>query len=147
MPEINIEKEIEKTMDKIIGTVGKKQCFILVHAHWCGHCHNIRPEWNDMKKKAIAKKKDVIEIESNVFDYMKKFTFTSDKKSKNAAVAEKNKKLERIVKMLIKEVQGYPTIIFINKSTKSNDFEAIQYNKSGGSLEDFLVTMTQSKKQ
>lgn len=135
MPEINIEKEIEILMNKLIITIGNKPCIILVHAHWCGHCKNIRPEWNNMKKN-FKTKTNIIEIESNVLEFMKKFNFSDEKKAE---------KFSNIMNMLIKEVQGYPTIMFIKKSKDSFNIE--HYNRGGGTLVQFLESKLVSRKK
>ena len=40
---------------------------ILVFADWCGHCKNMRTDWNASLKTATQ---DVVEVEASVYDHM-----------------------------------------------------------------------------
>jgi thiol-disulfide isomerase/thioredoxin len=68
---------------------------LLVHAHWCGHCRALMPEWNKMKGMLKSHKNiRVHEIESSDSD-------------KDARIEELSKKSDG--KKI--SINGFPTIV------------------------------------
>jgi thiol-disulfide isomerase/thioredoxin len=81
--------------------MSKKPIVGLVYASWCGHCQQLKPEWEKMKTlmKPISKQK-IIEIEESGLE-----TFKKENPS------------------LSLEINGYPTIFKIHPSGNIEYFD------------------------
>jgi len=50
----------------------KGPVMILVHAHWCGHCRNMMPEWNRFEREIPKScKVKIAKIEDSVYSNVK----------------------------------------------------------------------------
>jgi thiol-disulfide isomerase/thioredoxin len=73
--------------------------FVFFHADWCGHCKKFRPIWEEHKKK-----------------FPRDFEFI-DIEEKNVPQNVFNPQVTKIIKDYSdNEVQGFPTILFVQKS-------------------------------
>jgi len=78
---------------------GKKGLFVFFHADWCGHCKKFRPIWEEHKKK-----------------FPRDFEFI-DIEEKNVPQNVFNPQVTKIIKDYSdNKVQGFPTILFVQKS-------------------------------
>ena len=60
-------KNIESLKKVLKGPV-----IILIHAHWCGHCRNMMPEWNRFEREIPKScKVKVAKIEDSVYSNVK----------------------------------------------------------------------------
>jgi thiol-disulfide isomerase/thioredoxin len=128
---IDLNREFEKILDRLLKIVGTKKCYIMFYADWCGHCKKIKPIWNNVKKNLKNDKNIVIiEIEHAFFDYIKKAN-------------PPNKKMQTKFKMftdLMEDgITGVPTIMKIDKM-KNNELKYNVYDSGAdfGNLLDFF---------
>ena len=78
---------------------GKENIIILVHATWCSACQNFKPTWDkfteNFNKDKNSKKVKVLQIEDSQLQFTKK---------------------NKVIKELLSNFQGYPTVFYINKN-------------------------------
>tara|TARA_B100000963_G_scaffold269363_1_gene237513 strand:- start:847 stop:1218 length:372 start_codon:yes stop_codon:yes gene_type:complete len=78
---------------------GKENIIILVHATWCGACQNFKPTWDkfteNFPKDKNSKKVKVLQIEDSQLQSTKR---------------------NKVIKDLMSNFQGYPTVFYINKN-------------------------------
>lgn len=72
---VHEEHKQPETVIKKIEVVDKKTnkpVLVLIHAHWCGHCQRLMPQWNEMKNHIIENNMyspdEIKEIESEEQD-------------------------------------------------------------------------------
>lgn len=94
---VEVVKPDHQLYDKFNTLLKKGNVIVLYYANWCGHCQNMKPEWEAFKSKC---KKDpkykhlhVAEVESEFIDNTK----------------------------AVNEVQGFPTIKFYKKNTTGSE--------------------------
>jgi len=80
-------------LDAIINQPEKT--LVLFYADWCGHCKNMKPEWDDTAKKVNAEKKRMLKV--NV----------GDKTDEQEALLTKYK------------IDGFPTVLVFQNGTPS----------------------------
>lgn len=93
---LNNPEKVEKQLKNFNkNTMNKSSFIVLVHADWCYHCKNLRPIWNDIKKKVKEKNLniDFLDINDTVRDIILS-------KYKNNQLVP-----------LLNNVSGFPTII------------------------------------
>lgn len=92
------EPETEPIIKKVevVDNKTNKPVLVLMHAHWCGHCQRLMPQWNEMK------------------DYIIKNNMYSPEEIKEIESDEQNEKLRDLNEhyMIDGEIrpEGYPTM-------------------------------------
>lgn len=99
-----------------------------VYANWCGHCKNLKPIWNELKRslkkkmKSLGLKIDFVEIEES-----------------------ETKKMERFKKWNPDlEVNGYPTIF---KKKKGGKIEYYNQDRELEKMQNWILDKNQEKEQ
>ena len=96
----------------IIDLLKKETCFIGIFSKYCGHCENMKPEWELLKKKLRKKTYNcvLLEIDSNEVNSI---NYTQ----------------------LNNSIIGYPCIILFNKGKKIKEYEG---NRTSNDMLKFL---------
>jgi len=112
----NKEEIIDETNDKEAKKDNVKQkldknlpSLILFHAEWCGHCKTLMPIWDAISNFIPSKKLNVLKV----------------------SCVEKEKECSNI-----KEVKGYPTIMFVN--LKENNIVIYSGERTAESIIQFI---------
>ena len=78
----------------------KKNCIILFHHHQCGHCRDLRPTWEKVKKMNQTKPINIMEIDAEMID-----------------------KINHPVK---KTIRGFPQIVRLENGKVMEEFDQIR---------------------
>ena len=100
--------------------IGKQEFIVLVTAKWCGHCIALKDEWEKMKVELKRKNKNSIKIVHVDEMFM---THMTDKHPDHA-----------FSNLLKSAVQGFPTLVKVNKKKAVK-----KSSKKGGNLNGGVV--------
>ena len=98
----NLSEAFESSCGELPQKLNKDKQLVLFYADWCGHCKNIKPEWDDAAKTVGDEKM----IKVNVGDGTEE-----QKKTMNTY-----------------GIQGFPTIIKFENGSPSGPFESRDKN-------------------
>ena len=120
--------EIAKKSKMDIVKECKRPIIVLFHASWCGHCTKLMPEWETFKKNMVDTNEnmDIMNIEnedSDKEDIVNHIKTNYKKYDSDDSSEDKKKDFE---------VNGFPTIIKLDKNRKIHEYKGERVSKEIG---------------
>jgi thiol:disulfide interchange protein len=106
--------------------LGKQPFVMLVYADWCGHCQQLKPDWNEAVETE-SKTTNVVQVSSDVFDHLKEHHPSNLFSS-----------------IMTKGVSGYPYIATVSKESAKSGIDVTEFNQNRNATA-FKALMKKSK--